>query len=355
MRRRYAAAYAVFCTILLAGGFLVAFWFAQRTGVKGTVECICGLAIGFAVSPIVHECGHMFFAKRSDMEIVYAKFFCFKLFSKNGKKRFSFASPFAADETQILPKCGGNMQARAKRYTLGGLVFSGVFLIAVLLAAALCSCFGNAQYLLWGIIPYAGYLFLLNLLPCEYASGKTDMLVYIGLKKDASAEKTMVSAMEIQGELYGGKSFSEIDEALYFDIPQLPEDEPLFAVTLDLRYRYYLEKGENEKAADCLNRLAQAQAYLPDAEVEKLAAELVYMHSIFGDVARAEESGKLCVECLKNGTATSCRILAAFSAACGKTEAVAPLIARAEAALSDERIEGVKKFEKILLSRIAAA
>ena len=95
------------------------------------------------------------------------------------------------------------------------------------------------NYILWGILPYTGYLFLLNVLPLEYPNGKTDIGVYVGIKKGEAAEKNMLSAMEIQGQLAEGKSFSEIDEMLYMDVPQLCEDEPMFAVMLDLRYRYY--------------------------------------------------------------------------------------------------------------------
>ena len=79
--------------------------------------------------------------------------------------------------------------------------------------------------------------------------------------------------MEIQGQLYEGKSFAEIDEGLYFNQPQLCEDEPLFAVMLDLRYRYYLEKGDMDNAAACLNRLVGLLDYMPYAEAEKIAAE----------------------------------------------------------------------------------
>ena len=162
----------------------------------------------------------------------------------------------------------------------------------------------------------------------------------------------MLSAMEIQGQLYEGKSFAEIDETFYFDNPQLCEDEPLFAVMLDLKYRYFLEKEEYDKAADCLNRLAQAQEYLPDAEAEKLAAELTYLHSLRGDLESAEESGKLCREYLKSDEAAAKRVLAAYSKAFGKTEAIEPLKAQAQACLEKERIEGLRKFEEILLSRI---
>ena len=87
------------------------------------------------------------------------------------------------------------------------------------------------------------------------------MLVYQGIKAGRDAERCMISVMEIQGQLYEGKSFSEIDEKYYFELPQLCEDEPLYSAILDLRYRFYLEKGLFEKAADCLNRLALNQDY----------------------------------------------------------------------------------------------
>lgn len=352
MKKGVSTAYAVVCTIGLAVGFLLAFFFAWRSSVSGAVESVCGLLLGFALAPTVHELGHIALAKSKNMHCLYAKFFCFRIIDEKGKKKFGVASPFAADETQVVPKIGGDMLRRATAYTLGGLIFEGAFLALVLTVSIVLSCVGYTSYLLWGIVPYAAYLFALNLLPLEYASGKTDMLVYIGLKKSYPAEKTMLSAMEIHGRLYAGESFSEIPETFYFDLPQLPEDEPLFAVIQDLRYRYYLEKGDLDKAADQLNRLAQAQAYLSDAELEKVAGELVYMHALNGDTARAEESGKLCREYLQGETATVKRILAAYSVACGKTEAVEALLQQAERALNEERIVGVRKFEKILLSRI---
>jgi hypothetical protein len=271
---------------------------------------------------------------------------------KNGKKYLAFASPFAADETQAVPKTGGDMKGRASLYALGGLIFSGVFLAFIAGVSILMACLGNASYILFGILPYASYLFFLNLLPLEYTSGKTDVLVYKGIKKNYDAECCMVSVMEIHGRLYEGKSFAEIDEKYYFDIPQLCEDEPLYSAILDLRYRYYMEKGEFEKAADCLNRLALNEDYLPFQELEKVAAELVYMHALNGDLESAEKNYAACQEFLKGESVTAKRILAAYAQAFGKTEAVTPLLQQADEALKKERIAGVQKFEKILLSRI---
>lgn len=353
---RISAIYAVVCTVLLAAGALLTFALAWHDGLDATIEAIVGLAISLFLAPVFHELGHVAFARASKMRVVYSKFFCFKIYEKEGRSRFGFASPFAADETQSIPVSGGNMQKRACLYTLGGLVFGGALLLVILAAALVCTLVGATNYVLWGTLPYLAYLFLLNALPFEYASGKTDMLVYIGLKRGCDAEKNMLAAMEIQGELCEGKSYAEIDEKLYFDLPQLAEDEPLYAVLLELRYRYFLEKGELEKAAEQLNRLAPcATQYMPIDEAKKIAAELVYMHSLNGDLERAEECGKDCREYLQSDNAPAKRILAAYSAAFGKAEAVGELKRQAEEALQSERIAGVAKSERILLSRISAA
>ncbi|MBQ8406146.1 MAG: hypothetical protein IJX09_05790 [Clostridia bacterium] len=354
MKRWMATVYAVFCTLLMVAGFAVAFIFAWKLGTKQSLSFLAGMLASFIVAPIIHELGHLAFLTANKMECVYIKCFCFKQYIKNGKRRFGFASPFKADETQAIPKTGGNMKKRASAFTIGGLIFSGILLILLVGAALTCTLLNVTIFALWGTVPYAAYIFLLNVAPFEYASGKTDALVYRGIQKGELAETVMLSAMEIQGRLYEGKSFAEIDESLYFDLPQLCEDEPLYAVILDLRYRYYLEKNELDKAADCLNRLVQAQAYLTEIEIEKIAAELTYMHALNDDLERAEESGKLCRNFLKEDTATAKRILAAYSAAFGKAEAVAPLLAQANECLKQERILGVKRFEEVLISRIQA-
>ena len=352
MRRTLTTVYAALCTLLLATGFFLTFFFGWKAGTNEAIASICGLLCGFIFAPIIHEFGHVCFAQIAKMDYVYVKFFCFKIYEKNGKKRLGLISPFAADETQVLPTRGGDMRRRACLYTVGGLVFGLCFFLIILAAAIVCTALGATNYFLWGILPYTGYLFLLNAAPLAYESGKTDMLVFIGLLRGADTEKTMISSMEIQGRLSEGKSFSEIEESWYFDLPQLCEDEPLFAIIQDLRYRYFLEKGDAERAAKELNRLAQAQAYLPDAAVEKIAAELTYMHTLFGSQENAEASGKLCWEYLQSDEASAKRILAAYSAAFGKTEAVEPLLAQAEECLKKERVLGVKKHEQILLSRI---
>lgn len=355
MKKNFATIYAILCALTMFAGFFLVFLFAYKAGLQETILGCIGLFLGLIFAPIVHELGHVAFAKGMQMECIFIKCFCFKMFFKDGKRKCGFASPFASDQTQTLPKRGGNMQNRAEWYTLGGLIFGGAFLLILFVLALVFTGIGNTKYLLWGMIPYTAYLFFLNLLPLHYPTGKTDTLVYKGIVKGYDAEKTMLSAMEIFGQLYEGKSFCEIDRELYFDLPQLCEDEPMFSVILDLRYRYYLEKGDLQNAADCLNRLAYAQAYLPIEECEKIGAELVYFHSIHGNITDANECAKTCEKYLQENNVLAKRALLAFSVSAGKTEAIEALLKQAEEALQKERLSGIRKSERILLDRLVKA
>ena len=352
MNKTWKTICAIGSTLSLIVSFILIFVFAWIDGYVSTIICACGLFFGFVLAPIIHELGHVYFANKADMDVLYCKAFCVCMQIKGGKRKWSLVSPFADDQTQAVPKTSGDMYYRAMEYTLGGLKFSGVFLVIILLVAIVVSLIGWNAYFFWGLIPYAAYLEILNFMPVEYANGKTDMLVYSGIKNENDVEKVMLSAMEIQGQLYEGKLFSEIEEHLFMDLPQICEDEPLFAVILDLRYRYYLEKEELEEAADCLNRLVNAQDYIPTPELMKLATELVYMHSVMGDLDLAQESSECCKEYLRGETADAKRALAAFSKANGDIEAAKILISQANKILANERIQGIKKSEEILLNRI---
>ena len=96
----------------------------------------------------------------------------------------------------------------------------------------------------------------------------------------------------------------------------------------------------------------QIQEYLPEEEVVRIAAEVTYMHSINGDVVRAEETGNFCHEYLTEENVTSKRVLMAYSLAGGNVNAIEPLREQAKELLSQERIAGVRKFETILIERI---
>lgn len=351
-KNAFATAYAIVCTLLLITSAVTCFATSCFVGLTAMAKAVIGLASGVIIAPLFHEIGHVAFAKSARMDVVYCKAFCFAMEKVQGKTRLRLVSPFRADETQVIPKSGENMQKRACRYTLGGLILSGVLFFVLLTASILVTVLVKTPFGLWGTCVYTGYLFLLNAMPLEYASGKTDALVYKGIKKGYDAEKVMLSAMTVQGEAYAGKRYGEIEEKYYFDLPVLAEDEPLFALITELRYRYYIDVEDFAKASFQMNRLAGLQPYLTDEQTERFCAELVFLHSVNGDLENAEACGKLCQNYLKSETATAKRVLATFISAFGDKEKALLLKEDGIRLLEKERIAGERLFEEKLLARI---
>lgn len=340
-------------SLLFFAGLIAVFCFAWARGTAELFFCLAGILGGFVLASVLHELGHISFARAVKFRVVYTKAFCLKLYEKNGKLRAALASPFSDDQTQTVPISSGNMKKRAALYTLGGLVFGGAYLLVVLAAGLVLQAVGSGKaYLFFGSLPYAAYLFFLNAFPLYLAGGKTDMLVYAGIQKGEAEESAMLSAMEIFGFLSEGKSFSEVDEKWFTSCPIVREDIPVYAVIADLKYRYYLETGDFDGAADSINRLAAASGYLTDGQTEEVAAELSYMHALAGDQERADEARKAAKGFLAENTLAACRIQAAYCALIGDGEGVQEYKQKAKENRLYERIAGKRKAEEILLSRI---
>ncbi|MBQ5926301.1 MAG: hypothetical protein IIX01_00055 [Clostridia bacterium] len=352
MKRAWTKIYTAVCILAMLSGFFACFYFSWGE-TKRLVWCVAGLFLGLAFTPFFHEIGHFLAGKSQKMQLKYLKFFIFRFMERDGKIRFSFSSPFSAEETQMIPKSHENMLERAKIYTLGGLIFGGVSILVLSAGAIVCLWLKTpVAFAFLTALPYGVYLFMLNIIPVYYAGGKTDMLVYCGLKKGKREECAMLKAMEIFGFLAEGKSFSEIDEEYYQNIPTVCEDEPIFAIVTDLKYRYYVEKGAFEKAANEINRLAGISEYLTDAQTEEVAAELTYMHLLNGDLALAEETKGFAENFLSQNTLQAKRITALYYAVKGEQEQALEEMLSAKKLLLKETLLGKRKAEEILLKRI---
>ena len=153
---------------MAAGEIFVAFFYAWRqSGLSALVWTICGFLAACILAPTLHECGHILFARSQGMKIKMTKFSFFRFLEREGKLRFSLASPFRTDQTQAIPLRSGNMKKRAELYTIGGLVFGGIYAFILLLFALLLQG-KNIACFFWGGFPYAAYLFLINAVPFDF-------------------------------------------------------------------------------------------------------------------------------------------------------------------------------------------
>lgn len=350
-RNTLSKIYAIALTVAFVAGEILLFSLPTFRSVDGWIELLVGFLISIILAPTLHELGHISFAAAQKLKLVYAKFFCVKIKNVGGRYALSFANPFSPDQTQVVPTTGGDIEKRCKPYVLGGLIFGGLYFALILLAAVLLSCFGVHNGKLWGMLPYAAYLFLLNVMPWEYPSGKTDMLVFDGICRGENAEKAMLMAMDVQGRAYAGERYKDIEDSA-FEFPVVMEDEPIYAVCMDLKYRRALEKSDFNGAADALKRLAQSEEYLTPFERERLAAEITYLHLLSENFELANKTSALCKEYLQSERATAKRILATFALSSGREEEAKILKEKAMSMLEKEEIRAEKLLEEELLGRL---
>ena len=92
-------------------------------------------------------------------------------------------------------------------------------------------------------------------MPASSYGVRNDGGVIYGLKRKDDVSKVTLALLSIQAQMYQGKTPAQVDEKLYFDLPQLPEDDYNFIMLLNARYLYYLDKEDYENAKKVTERL----------------------------------------------------------------------------------------------------
>lgn len=171
---------------------------------------------------------------------------------------------FKSSSVEMCPKGVKGLKGRFLATVLAGLVFD-LLLVA---AGAIAFAVPSVPALIGFASPYALYSFIINAAPLEYGEGKTDGLVALEIIKKEPTAQVLMNILKIQGYLRGGALMSELDESLFLDVPQLPEDDINFIILTQLRYEYYLAKGNDSEAYKYFVRYRQLIQYLPSAYKE---------------------------------------------------------------------------------------
>lgn len=155
--------------------------------------------------------------------------------------------------------------AKAMRLRFALTAAAGLFFDLLLIALGVIAFAVPSVHPLFGIaLPYAFYSFVINAAPLEYSGGKTDGLVICEiLSKDASS-KVLLAILRVQGLVNGGLPLKDVEEGMLIDLPQLPEDDINFIILTQLRYEYYLAKGDDSKAYKYFLRYQDVIRYLPE-------------------------------------------------------------------------------------------
>lgn len=204
---------------------------------------IISLFIGAFVDVLVHEGAHLLVGAICRMGM------------KAPKIRL-----FRSSSVDVYPTGAKGIKGRMIATSLAGCFFD-LLLVAL---GAIALLVPSVSVIFATVLPYAFYSFALNIAPLEYASGKTDGLVAWELITDKPTAQVMLAVLKVQGLVHSGVLLADVDEGLLLDVPQLPEDDINFIIITQLRYEYYLAKGNDSEAYKYFARYQELIQYLPE-------------------------------------------------------------------------------------------
>lgn len=233
----FSCVFSAFAFAALAGLYGAACWLVYGLP---AIAVWCGMAAAIPLASFLHECGHMLFGAMCKIK---------------AKPHFKvFGSSFCT----LIPEEDANIKARIIAVACGGAAVNFIVLCAVTLSVS----FKVAPVWLSFLVPANAYLFILNVIPAQFSSGKTDGLVINGLIDNDNESKVLLAVLTAQAQIFKGKRIEELEESLLLDLPVIREDDPAFISLTELRYEYFSAEGDEEKAALYKSRLEDLQKYL---------------------------------------------------------------------------------------------
>jgi len=259
-------------------------------------EAVLRFAVGAIIAGVVctftHELGHYFAGKKNGFAFSCMQVLCFR-WEKVGKKvRFSFAMiGEQAGYTEMIPTKDDGVEESFKKMTIGGIVASFIVMIIGIPALFLAPYLSVWVFSIWSMLLTIGaYFFFGTALPLLESHTLSDGAILYHLNRKTDTAKVMIALLKIQAQLYNGRTPAEVDESLYFDLPQLPEDELNFALLLNARYYFYLDKKDYENAKKTTERLLSLEDYLPNSILTVFKVDALYNSCTFDfDAERADD------------------------------------------------------------------
>lgn len=272
--------YILTMAVTLATLFIAVYVYDARYGgtmIDAVMKFIVGAIIAGLIHTFAHEFGHLFAGKKAGFEFSSMTVWFFKWSRVRSKIRFDLVLiGEEAGYTEMIPKKPDNINKKLRKMTLGGIMASLIFMI-IGVPPFFMSFLPVWTFSVWAMfLPIGAYFFFGSLLPASSYGVRNDGAVLFGLKRNDDESKVTVALLKFQAELYCGKSPSEVEEGLLFDLPQLPEDNLTFAMLLNARYSYYLDKADYENVKKVTDRLLSLEEYLPKGYINVVKTDALY-------------------------------------------------------------------------------
>jgi hypothetical protein len=223
----------------------------------GVLCFVGGSLIASFLSVFLHETGHIIVGLFAGFKVISFRIFNRETIYENGEKvRRKIKNNFSYGSCELINTKDEKLRKRFIAVTAGGLFMSLLVFAAYLTLNVVLSDIN--PYIYAGLAPgliISLYVFLSCLIPAEIKGTHTDGGVIYGLTKNRDYALVLMALLKIQSELYKGKTPSEIDRGLYFNVPVLSDDHVSMLSLYSLRQMYYLDGGDYEKAAETDKRL----------------------------------------------------------------------------------------------------
>ena len=255
------------------------------------LKFLVGAIVAGLVNTFAHELAHLIVGKKNGFAFSSITVWFFKWYKVKNKIRFAFTMiGEEAGYTEMIPKNRENLSARFKKMTLAGPIASFVLML-VGIPAFFISSLSIWIFCIWAMfLPIGAYIFFTSALPASSYGVRNDGAVAYGINKGDDVSKVTLSLLAIQAEMYMGKTPAEIDEGLYFELPQLPEDDVNFVLLLNARYLYYLDKEDYDSAKKITERLTGLIDDMPKDYRAHVLADALYNACTFDyDEDRADD------------------------------------------------------------------
>lgn len=230
-----------------------------------------------------HELGHLWAGKKNGFVFSSLTIWCLNW--KRVKKKIKFSFVMFGDEsgyTEMIPTTTENLANSYKKLSSGGYKASFVLMLLGLVPFVITLILQTQWINIWiysiwtMLLPIGAYYYFGNVLPTATNGIKNDGAIVYHIKKQTDEIKVSLNLLSIQAQLYNGKTPSEIDKSFYFDLPQLPEDNFVFAMLLNARYYYYLDLGDKENLLSVSERINSILDYMPKSLRYPFMTDLLY-------------------------------------------------------------------------------
>ncbi len=345
--------------LTLVALFFVSYVANERLAIKfglAVVYFVLGAIICSSICTFLHELGHVLSAKVNNFKVLSFRVLFFKWERIKNKMEFSFAPfDFSAGFTECVAINTRNLEKRYKKITLSG-VLATIIVIPLGVLPIVVNFLPSWAYCMWIMfIPMGIYSVCDNILPMISDGVKNDGAIIRGINKNEPSSKVLMNLLAIQSQMYSGKSPCEVDENLYFDVPQLPEDDINFFLLLNARYNYYLDKGDYENAKKTTARLLSLEEYAQKSHMSVVKADALYNACTFDYNEERADDLTYELEKFLNGinNVTNLRIKTAYILNVRKDyEGVEHFYKKGIKEAQKSQISGLGKFEQKLLEEL---